>query len=132
QVEVHLVLSATTRIQDIDAAVKRCMGAPALRLLFTKLDETSGYGSIFEAAHHSGLPLSYWGTGPRVPEDLAPAVPDRLVDLLLGSPVPVKGVPDRRIGGDAAGPRPVQHRGVRAPSYVESSSVTSAREQHHE
>jgi flagellar biosynthesis protein FlhF len=131
EVEAHLVLSATTRIQDIEAAVKRCAGAP-LRLLFTKLDETSGYGSIFEAAHHSGIPLSYWGTGPRVPEDLTPAAADRLVDFILGATIPVKEGPIRQAAGDPFGSRPVQQRPSAARAYVQSSSVTSAREHHHE
>lgn len=131
RLEVHLVLSATTRIQDIETAVKRCTGAPSLRLLFTKLDETSGYGSIFEAAHHSGIPLSYWGTGPRVPEDLAPATPDRLTDLLLGATVSIKGIPDRRAVDESFAARPVRHdAGGRA--YAEYGSVTSAREHQHE
>jgi flagellar biosynthesis protein FlhF len=123
QVEVHLVLSATTRIQDIEAALRRCAGAPSLRLLFTKLDETSGYGSIFEAAHHSGVPLSYWGTGPRVPEDLAPAGPDRLVDFILGATVPVKDGPSRPVAGDPFGPRPVQQRSAAGRAYVQSDTV---------
>ena len=131
-VEVHLVLSATTRIQDIEASMKRCAGAPSLRLLFTKLDETSGYGSIFEAAHHSGIPLSYWGTGPRVPEDMMPAAPDRLVDFILGAVVPVKEGPAPHAAADPSGPRPVQQRRAAGHVYVPSSAVTSAREHHHE
>jgi flagellar biosynthesis protein FlhF len=132
RLEIHLVLSATTRIQDIDAAVKRCAGAPTLRLLFTKLDETSGYGSIFEAAHHSGLPLSYWGTGPRVPEDLAPAVPERLIDFILGATMPIKAGPTMPAAGDASGMRPSDHRLPEGRAYLQSWSVTSAREHHHE
>ncbi len=105
QLEVQLVLAATTRIQDIESAIRRCVDAPSLRLLFTKLDETAGYGSVFEAAHQCGVPLSYWGTGPRVPEDLAQAMPDRLVDLVLGATVPAGGIAERRPAiGSAAGP----------------------------
>lgn len=132
QIEVHLVLSATTRIQDIDAAVKRCIGAPSLRLLFTKLDETSGYGSIFEAGHHSGIPLSYWGTGPRVPEDLALAAPDRLTDLVLGATVPVKENPNHYAAGDRVEAQPPHHRTTGGRASVQSVSVTSARGHQHE
>ena len=128
QTEVHLVLSATTRIQDIDAAVKRCMGAPLLRLLFTKLDETSGYGSIFEAGHHSGIPLSYWGTGPRVPEDLVLASPDRLTDLVLGATVPVKENPNRYAAGDPVEAQALRHYKTGGRASVQPVSVTSARE----
>ncbi len=92
--EVHLVLSATTRIQDIDMCIARCSDVPSLRLLFTKLDETSAYGTVFEAGHQTAIPLSYWGTGPRVPEDLAPASPDRLSDILLGGTVRARQVSD--------------------------------------
>ena len=56
-------------------------------MLFTKLDETAGYGGIFEATHRTGIPLSYWGTGQRVPDDLVQAQVDRLGDLLLGGQV---------------------------------------------
>jgi flagellar biosynthesis protein FlhF len=132
QIEVHLVLSATTRIQDIDAAVQRCLGAPSLRLLFTKLDETCGYGSIFEAGHHSGIPLSYWGTGPRVPEDLSLAAPDRLIDLVLGATVPVKENPAEHAAGDRDEAQPLRPRQTGGRVSVQSVSVTSAREHQHE
>ncbi|HJR76558.1 MAG TPA: flagellar biosynthesis protein FlhF [Nitrospiraceae bacterium] len=132
QLEVHLVLSATTRIQDIDAAMARCIDAPGLRVLFTKLDETSGYGSIFEAAHRSGVPLSYWGTGPRVPEDLAPALPDRLVDFILGAAVSGKENSTSHAANDAFGSRAAHGRSIAGQAYDEAGSVTSGREHHHE
>jgi flagellar biosynthesis protein FlhF len=132
QLEVHLVLSATTRIQDIEAAIKRCADAPSLRLLFTKLDETAGYGSIFEAAHHCGIPLSYWGTGPRVPEDLALAMPDRLIDLVLGATVPVRGIPARPATAAGSGEGSGRYRNAGGHAVIQSVSVTSEREHQHE
>ncbi len=88
-IEAHLVLAAGTRVPDLMVSISRCVDVPSLRLLFTKLDETSGYGGIFEAAHRTGVPLSYWGSGQRVPDDLMPAHIDRLGDLLLGGQVNV-------------------------------------------
>lgn len=85
--EAHLVLTAGTRVPDLVVSASQCMDVPSLRLLFTKLDETAGYGGIFEAAHRTGVPLSYWGTGQRVPDDLVQAQVDRLGDLLLGGQV---------------------------------------------
>lgn len=85
--EVHLVLAAGTRVPDLVVTTSQCVDVPSLRLLFTKLDETTGYGGIFEATHRTGVPLSYWGTGQRVPDDLVPAHVDRLGDLLLGGQV---------------------------------------------
>jgi len=88
-IEAHLVLAAGTRVPDLMVSINGCVDVPSLRLLFTKLDETSGYGGIFEAAHRTGVPLSYWGSGQRVPDDLMPAQVDRLGDLLLGGQVNV-------------------------------------------
>ncbi|MCC2641818.1 MAG: putative Flagellar biosynthetic protein FlhF, binding [Nitrospira sp.] len=86
-IEAHLVLAAGTRVPDLVVSVSQCVDVPSLRLLFTKLDETTGYGGIFEATHRTGVPLSYWGTGQRVPDDLMQAQVDRLGDLLLGGQV---------------------------------------------
>ena len=89
--EVHLVLAAGTRVPDIVVSTSQCVDMPSLRLLFTKLDETTGYGGIFEATHRTGIPLSYWGTGQRVPDDLVQAQVNRLGDLLLGGQILTPG-----------------------------------------
>lgn len=82
-IETHLVLSANTRLQDLRRTVARYDVCAPSRLLFTKLDETSEYGNLFELAYQTTLPLSYWGIGQQVPEDLELAQPGRLADLLL-------------------------------------------------
>ena len=51
--EVHLVLAAGTRVPDLVVSTSQCVDVPGLRLLFTKLDETAGYGGIFEATQLS-------------------------------------------------------------------------------
>lgn len=81
--ETHLVLSATTRERDLKDGAIRYAGIPIDRLLFTKLDETSGFGGIFDLMGRTGLPLSYLSVGQRVPEDLDVARPERVADLLL-------------------------------------------------
>ncbi|MDP1768625.1 MAG: flagellar biosynthesis protein FlhF [Nitrospirota bacterium] len=82
-IETHLVLSACTRMQDLRRTVARYDVCAPTRLLFTKLDETAEYGNLFELAYQTTLPLSYWGIGQQVPEDLELAQPGRLADLLL-------------------------------------------------
>jgi flagellar biosynthesis protein FlhF len=82
-IETHLVLSAATRMQDLRRTVVRHDACAPSRLLFTKLDETEEYGNLFELAHQTALPLSYWSNGQRVPEDLELAESARLADLLL-------------------------------------------------
>ena len=82
-IETHLVLSATTRMQDLRRTVARYEVCAPSRLLFTKLDETEEYGNLLELAYQTSLPLSYWSNGQRVPEDFEPADSARLADLLL-------------------------------------------------
>jgi flagellar biosynthesis protein FlhF len=82
-IDTHLVLSATTRMQDLRRIVARYGACTPSRLLFTKLDETEEYGNLFELAYQTTLPLSYWSTGQRVPEDVELADAARLADLLL-------------------------------------------------
>lgn len=83
-VDVHLVLSATTRERDLAQYTNHYRGIPFNRLLFTKLDETTGVGGAFDLMRKTGVPLSYFCVGQRVPEDLELARPERLADLLLG------------------------------------------------
>ncbi|MBS0178352.1 MAG: flagellar biosynthesis protein FlhF [Nitrospira sp.] len=104
--EVHLVLAAATRVPDLVVSTSQCVDVPSLRLLFTKLDETTGYGGIFEATHRTGIPLSYWGTGQRVPDDLVQAHVNRLGDLLLGGQVRTPGG-GTNTAWDAQGTSPV-------------------------
>jgi flagellar biosynthesis protein FlhF len=59
---------------------------PFDRILLTKLDETCGVGGAFDLMEKSGVPLSYFSMGQRVPEDLEVATPERLAALLLADP----------------------------------------------
>lgn len=81
--ETHLVLSAGTRERDLQDGATRYAGIPIDRLLFTKLDETSGFGGMVDLMWRTGLPMSYFSTGQRVPEDLEVVKPERVADLLL-------------------------------------------------
>ncbi|THJ20858.1 MAG: flagellar biosynthesis protein FlhF [Nitrospira sp. CG24E] len=81
--DTHLVLSATTRMQDLRRSVAQYAPCAPSHLLFTKLDETEEYGNLFELAYQTTLPLSYWSNGQRVPEDFELADSARLADFLL-------------------------------------------------
>lgn len=81
-VTTHLVFPASIREQELCRITTRLSDLPQLRLLFTKLDETESFGTIFEVAHQTGVPLSYWSTGRRVPGDLEVASSERLAALL--------------------------------------------------
>ena len=82
-VDIHLVLSCAAKSSDISRMVDRYNIFGPAKLLFTRLDETESYGAILNESVRTGLPVSFLGTGPRVPEDLEPAAKDRIIDLLL-------------------------------------------------
>jgi flagellar biosynthesis protein FlhF len=81
-ITTHLVLPASTREQELCRVTRRLRDLPQLRLLFTKLDETESCGTIFEVAHQTGVPLSYWSIGRRVPEDIEVASSEGLAARL--------------------------------------------------
>lgn len=53
-------------------------------LVLTKMDETSSFGSVFNLAWRSQLPLAYFTTGTHVIEDLKPADARALTSALFG------------------------------------------------
>jgi flagellar biosynthesis protein FlhF len=83
--EVHLVLSAQMKEKDMLEAAERFATAHVERLIFSKLDETSSYGTLLNVADQAGIPLSYLTTGQKVPEDIEVAEGGRLASLLLHS-----------------------------------------------
>jgi flagellar biosynthesis protein FlhF len=83
-VDVQLCLPVALREAELSMAIQ-CFGALGpTRLTCTKLDEAVCCGSIIAAHVRSGLPLSYFTTGQRVPEDLVVADAAMLSALLCG------------------------------------------------
>lgn len=82
--EVHLVLSATTRLQDMREIIERFRGIGFQRLVVTKLDETRSYGSLYMAPRWAGAPLAYLTTGQSVPDDIEVAEGEHVARLILG------------------------------------------------
>jgi flagellar biosynthesis protein FlhF len=82
-VETHLVVSATTKADDLER-VHRCFLPLGIdRLVFTRLDESCSFGNLVHLAMVSGIPVAYLTDGVRVPEDIEPASVGRLADLIL-------------------------------------------------
>jgi flagellar biosynthesis protein FlhF len=83
QVTVHLVLSATASWNNLIETVERFKELTPASLIFTKLDEINVFGTLLGTALRGHMPLSYFTTGQRVPEDIEVATPERVVDLIL-------------------------------------------------
>jgi flagellar biosynthesis protein FlhF len=83
--ELHLVLSAASGAREIGAAARRHRELGIQRLIFTKLDEADGPGSILSAIAALPRPLSCATNGQRVPDDLQAASGPFLVDQVVGA-----------------------------------------------
>ncbi|MFZ7104613.1 MAG: flagellar biosynthesis protein FlhF [Peptococcaceae bacterium] len=81
--EIFLVLSATTKYQDMLEIVKSYEKINFNRIIFTKLDETSTYGSIFNTIQKTRKYLSYFTTGQSVPDDIEVADSDKIARMIL-------------------------------------------------
>jgi len=77
-IEPHLVLSATTKKEDLQAIISSYGALSASSLILTKLDETRAYAALCQQVVTSSLPVSYLSTGQRVPEDFLVASKDFL------------------------------------------------------
>jgi flagellar biosynthesis protein FlhF len=86
-IEVHLCLPVAMRERELKTAIEHCALLSPSRLTCTKIDEAICCGSIVAAHVWSGLPLGYFTTGQRVPEDISVATAEGLAALLCGEDV---------------------------------------------
>lgn len=82
---VHLVLAANMKYKDMLDVVEHIPNIPVSHLLFTKLDETVSYGSIFNIQQVMGCPVSFLTVGQNVPKDIETATGARIADFLMKS-----------------------------------------------
>lgn len=69
--ETYLVLSATTKYRDLVKITEAYKEIADYSLIFTKLDETSCIGNLFNIRMLTDAPLSYATFGQNVPDDIA-------------------------------------------------------------
>lgn len=86
-IEIHLVLSATTKDSDLADIIGRFEPLNPAYFTFTKLDETRSYGSLYTQLIKTRKPVSFLTTGQSVPEDLEFAKAETLSALFLGTPL---------------------------------------------
>ncbi|MDA3966926.1 MULTISPECIES: flagellar biosynthesis protein FlhF [Helicobacter] len=83
KIDVSLVMSATTKYEDLKDIYHTFSTLGIDTLIFTKLDETHSYGNIFSLIYETKKPTSYLSIGQEVPNDLNVATSDFLIDCLL-------------------------------------------------
>lgn len=82
-VHFHMVLSACMKQRDLDETLKVFRLVNPQSLIFTKLDESWSFGEILNTNITSKIPLSFFTTGQKVPEDLEPATKERVVERIF-------------------------------------------------
>lgn len=66
----YLALSLTTKYEDLKLILEEFLDSPVKKLILTKFDETSSYGSILNIAYHFPYEMVYLTNGQSVPEDI--------------------------------------------------------------
>ncbi|MGG4043379.1 flagellar biosynthesis protein FlhF [Paenibacillus favisporus] len=86
--ETFLVLSLTSKSQDMKKITEHFSKYGLDKVIFTKLDETGSCGSVFNLIREYPLYLSYMTNGQNVPEDLLLPDSKKLCGMLLGEEAP--------------------------------------------
>lgn len=82
--ETYLVVSATTKYRDLLAIADAYSAFTDYKLIFTKLDETTSLGNLFNLCMYTGASMSYVTCGQTVPTDIEVFSPQSTVKQLLG------------------------------------------------
>jgi flagellar biosynthesis protein FlhF len=82
-VQIHLCVASPTRDLELYDIANRFAVFRPTGLAVTKLDESSLFGAVFNVANRAKLPLTYFTTGQRVPEDLEDASRERVASLIM-------------------------------------------------
>ncbi len=79
----YLVMSATTKNRDAADILEKFSVCNPDHVIFTKTDETASVGLILNLLYEKDIRLAFLTNGQSVPDDIVPATPDALADLLL-------------------------------------------------
>jgi len=82
-IDVNLVLSATTKYEDLKDIYNNFSILDIDTVIFTKLDESLKIGNIFSLVYEAKKPISYFSVGQEVPDDLRVASGEFLIETML-------------------------------------------------
>ncbi len=81
--ESYLVLSMTSKEEDMRIIIEQFNMFPIEKFIFTKMDETGSIGPMFNLMKDYSIGAAYYTDGQEVPEDIAEADSMKLISLLL-------------------------------------------------
>lgn len=83
EMESYLVLSLTSKEEDMKTIIEQFKLFPIEKFIFTKMDETESIGAMFNLMRQYQIGTAYYTDGQEVPEDITEADYEVLVQLLL-------------------------------------------------
>ncbi len=82
-IDVNLVLSSSTKLEDLREIYNNFEYLNIDTIIFTKFDETKNFGNIFSFVKEVSKPLSYFSIGQEVPDDIMCANSEFLIDCMI-------------------------------------------------
>jgi flagellar biosynthesis protein FlhF len=82
-VEMHLLLSPTASREHMLDAAERFGIMDYGSIIFTKIDECTRFGPIYDVVDQVGKPVSYLTNGQNVPQDIEVAEPGKIAKLIV-------------------------------------------------
>lgn len=83
KVDVNLVVSANSKLEDLEDIYKEFSFLDVDTMIITKFDETKNFGNLFSLIKEIKVPLTYFSVGQEVPDDLKVAKSEFFIDCLL-------------------------------------------------
>lgn len=82
--ETYLVFSLTAKERDLELIYNQFSKIPIDKFIFTKLDETSQFGSLINLPIKYQKPIAFITTGQDVPDDIIVATHDFVINQIVG------------------------------------------------
>lgn len=82
-VETNLLLSVTASRENMLDTASRFSIINYDNIIFTKVDEATGFGAMYDVIDHVGKPVSYLTHGQNVPNDIEEAKPHKIAGLIM-------------------------------------------------
>ena len=82
--ETYLVLSLTSKQRDMEDIYEQFSLIPISHFIFTKMDETSSYGAMYNMMERYKVQTAFITNGQNVPDDMIKATPGRIIQAILG------------------------------------------------
>jgi len=84
KIGVNLVVSATSKYDDLEDVYQHFSFLDLKSLIVTKIDETRKIGNLIAFLLYTKLPISFFSNGQNVPQDLQIATKRKIIDTFVG------------------------------------------------